>query len=113
MRKYMVARVTVGDLALLAAFVLTTSILAAAKRVGAETRSTSVWLLIASTPSNFEVAEQWTAPSACSCYDQHQHNSMTVSAPVPEIPAVNVDKAAGYYVKTLGFTLDWGTTKAA
>jgi len=29
-------------------------------------------------------------------------------------PAANVDKAAGYYVNTLGFTLDGGgTTKAA
>jgi uncharacterized glyoxalase superfamily protein PhnB len=27
---------------------------------------------------------------------------------VPEIPAANVDKAAAYYVDTLGFTLDWG-----
>jgi len=27
---------------------------------------------------------------------------------VPEIPAANVDKAAAYYVNTLGFTLDWG-----
>ena len=33
---------------------------------------------------------------------------MTFPAPVPEIPAVNVDKAAAYYVDTLGFTLDWG-----
>ncbi len=29
-------------------------------------------------------------------------------APVPEIPAVNVEKAADYYVNTLGFTFDWG-----
>jgi len=27
---------------------------------------------------------------------------------VPEIPAASVDKAAAYYVKTLGFTFDWG-----
>jgi uncharacterized glyoxalase superfamily protein PhnB len=33
---------------------------------------------------------------------------MTFPAPVPEIPADNVDKAAAYYVNTLGFTIDWG-----
>src|SRR3954452_18384992 len=33
---------------------------------------------------------------------------MTLPAPVPEIPAANVDKAAAYYVNTLGFTFDWG-----
>ena len=33
---------------------------------------------------------------------------MTFPAPVPEIPASNVDKAAAYYVNTLGFTFDWG-----
>ena len=33
---------------------------------------------------------------------------MTLPAPVPEIPAANVDKAADYYVNTLGFTFDWG-----
>ena len=33
---------------------------------------------------------------------------MTFPAPVPEIPAANVDKAAAYYVDTLGFTCDWG-----
>src|SRR5260370_29177612 len=33
---------------------------------------------------------------------------MTFPAPVPEIPAAHVDKAAAYYVKTLGFTLEWG-----
>jgi uncharacterized glyoxalase superfamily protein PhnB len=27
---------------------------------------------------------------------------------VPEIPVENVDKAADYYVKTLGFRFDWG-----
>jgi predicted lactoylglutathione lyase len=32
---------------------------------------------------------------------------MVLPAPVPEIPAADVDKAAAYYVK-LGFTLDWG-----
>jgi uncharacterized glyoxalase superfamily protein PhnB len=34
--------------------------------------------------------------------------AMTFPAPVPEIPAANVDSAAAYYVNTLGFTLDWG-----
>ena len=33
---------------------------------------------------------------------------MTFPAPIPEIPAANVDKAAAYYVNTLGFTFDWG-----
>ena len=33
---------------------------------------------------------------------------MTFPAAVPEIPAANVDKAAAYYVNTLGFTFDWG-----
>jgi uncharacterized glyoxalase superfamily protein PhnB len=33
---------------------------------------------------------------------------MTFPAPVPEIPAAHVDKAAAYYVDILGFTLDWG-----
>src|SRR5437879_1667297 len=33
---------------------------------------------------------------------------MTFPAPVPEIPAANIDKAAAYYVNTLGFTFDWG-----
>jgi uncharacterized glyoxalase superfamily protein PhnB len=33
---------------------------------------------------------------------------MTFPAPVPEIPAANVDNAAAYYVNTLGFTFDWG-----
>src|SRR5438445_5244972 len=33
---------------------------------------------------------------------------MTFPAPVPEIPAANVGKAAAYYVNTLGFTFDWG-----
>jgi catechol 2,3-dioxygenase-like lactoylglutathione lyase family enzyme len=33
---------------------------------------------------------------------------MTFPAAVPEIPAADVDKAAAYYVNTLGFTLDWG-----
>ncbi|HMF64309.1 MAG TPA: VOC family protein, partial [Edaphobacter sp.] len=35
-------------------------------------------------------------------------NPMTFPAPVPEIPAANVDKAAAYYVNMLGFTFDWG-----
>jgi len=33
---------------------------------------------------------------------------MTFPAPVPEIPAVEVDKATAYYVDALGFTHDWG-----
>ena len=33
---------------------------------------------------------------------------MTFPAPVPEIPAANVDKAAEYYVNNLGFSIDWG-----
>jgi hypothetical protein len=33
---------------------------------------------------------------------------MTFPAPVPEIPAANVETAAAYYVDTLGFTFDWG-----
>jgi uncharacterized glyoxalase superfamily protein PhnB len=33
---------------------------------------------------------------------------MTFPAPVPEVPVANIDKAAAYYVNTLGFTFDWG-----
>ena len=33
---------------------------------------------------------------------------MNFPPPVPEVPVANVDKAAAYYVNTLGFTLDWG-----
>jgi hypothetical protein len=33
---------------------------------------------------------------------------MTFPAPVPELPAANVEKAAAYYVNMLGFTFDWG-----
>ena len=33
---------------------------------------------------------------------------MMFPAPVPEIPAANVDDSAAYYVNALGFTLDWG-----
>ena len=33
---------------------------------------------------------------------------MTFPPAVPEIPVANIDKAAAYYVDTLGFTLDWG-----
>jgi uncharacterized glyoxalase superfamily protein PhnB len=33
---------------------------------------------------------------------------MTLPAPVPEVPVANIDKAAAYYVNTLGFTFDWG-----
>jgi uncharacterized glyoxalase superfamily protein PhnB len=36
---------------------------------------------------------------------------MTFPAPVPEIPATDLDKAAAYYVNKLGFTLDWGDDK--
>ena len=35
-------------------------------------------------------------------------NAMMFPAAVPEIPAANVDKAAAYYVDTLGFHMDWG-----
>ena len=37
---------------------------------------------------------------------------MTFPPAVPEIPAANIDKAAAYYVNTLGFTLDWGEEQA-
>lgn len=33
---------------------------------------------------------------------------MTFPVPVPEIPVASIDKAAAYYVDTLGFTFDWG-----
>ena len=33
---------------------------------------------------------------------------MTFPAAVPEIPATSIEKAAAYYVDTLGFTFDWG-----
>lgn len=36
---------------------------------------------------------------------------MTFPAPVPEIPAADVDKAAAYYVNALGFSLDWGSAQ--
>jgi hypothetical protein len=49
----------------------------------------------------------WAVHAASSCYDEPD-NPMTFPAPVPEIPAANVDKAAAYYVNTLGFTFDWG-----
>jgi uncharacterized glyoxalase superfamily protein PhnB len=42
-----------------------------------------------------------------SCYDQPS-SPMKFPAPVPEIPAANIDQAAAYYVNTLGFTFDWG-----
>src|SRR5450755_4385626 len=32
---------------------------------------------------------------------------MMFPTPIPEIPAADVDKAAAYYVNTLGFTSDW------
>ena len=37
---------------------------------------------------------------------------MKFPAAVPEIPAASLDKAAAYYVKTLGFTFDWGDEKS-
>src|SRR5262245_36036363 len=37
-----------------------------------------------------------------------EFHRITLPVPVPEIPAADVDKAAAYYVNTLGFTLDWG-----
>jgi uncharacterized glyoxalase superfamily protein PhnB len=33
---------------------------------------------------------------------------MRFPAPVPEMPAANVDQAVAYYVEKLGFTSDWG-----
>ena len=36
------------------------------------------------------------------------NNPMRFPAPVPEIPAANVDRAAAYYVTALGFTFGWG-----
>ncbi len=33
---------------------------------------------------------------------------MMIPAPVPEIPATNIDNAAAYYVEKLGFHFDWG-----
>ena len=33
---------------------------------------------------------------------------MKFPAAVPEIPVARLDEAAAYYVKKLGFTLDWG-----
>lgn len=36
---------------------------------------------------------------------------MTLPPAVPEIPVANIDQAAAYYVKTLGFTFDWGDEK--
>jgi uncharacterized glyoxalase superfamily protein PhnB len=38
----------------------------------------------------------------------NSNNAMTFPAPVPETPAANVGGAVEYYVKTLGFTHDWG-----
>jgi uncharacterized glyoxalase superfamily protein PhnB len=34
--------------------------------------------------------------------------AMNFPPAVPEIPAASVEKAAAYYVNTLGFTFDWG-----
>ena len=36
---------------------------------------------------------------------------MTFPAPVPEIPAADLDKAVAYYVNALGFTCDWRNEK--
>ena len=55
-----------------------------------------------STPLNSSAVR-----AAGTCYDE-PNNPMTFPAPVPEIPAANVDEAAAYYVNTLGFTCDWG-----
>ena len=33
---------------------------------------------------------------------------MAFPAPVPEVPAADVDSAAAYYVNKLGFSFDWG-----
>ena len=33
---------------------------------------------------------------------------MRFPSAVPEIPVASIDKAAAYYVHTLGFTFDWG-----
>ena len=33
---------------------------------------------------------------------------MIIPAAVPEIPVGNIDKAATYYIESLGFTVDWG-----
>jgi uncharacterized glyoxalase superfamily protein PhnB len=57
--------------------------------------------------SSFNSSYSWAVQAACWCYNVPK-NPMTFPAPVPEIPAANVEKAAAYYVNTLGFTLDWG-----
>ena len=44
---------------------------------------------------------------ACPRYHEPQI-PMTFPAAVPEVPAADLDKAAAYYVDSLGFTLDWG-----
>jgi hypothetical protein len=43
--------------------------------------------------------------AVCACYGSLTI-PLTFPAAVPEIPAANVDKAAAYYVDTLGFTFD-------
>jgi uncharacterized glyoxalase superfamily protein PhnB len=46
--------------------------------------------------------------SHCSTLSHDEaNNPMTFPAAVPEIPSADVGKSAAYYVKTLGFTLDW------
>jgi hypothetical protein len=36
---------------------------------------------------------------------------MILPAPVPEIPAAEVERSAACYVNVLGFTFDWGDDK--
>jgi uncharacterized glyoxalase superfamily protein PhnB len=57
--------------------------------------------------SQDEFADGFDTLAACPRYDEPR-NPVTFPAPVPEIPAANVDQTAAYYVGTLGFTLDWG-----
>jgi len=45
--------------------------------------------------------------------DDEPNNVMNSPAPISEIPAANVDKAAAYYVSTLASPSIGGTTKAA
>ena len=55
----------------------------------------------------FHLSSRLTVDARVARYDERK-NLMTFPAAVPEIPAANVDKAAAYYVETLGFTFDWG-----
>src|SRR4030088_3042111 len=75
-----------------------------AARMGRETRQRPL-----ASPQH-SVIRSASPPQVCtprSCYTMNQE-PMTFPAPVPEIPAANVDKAVAYYVDTLGFTIDWG-----